>query len=189
MVRIASNVISGFARFEERLAEPGGFSLPNGPRDSRTFPTSSGRALFTVNELEPLDVPEGRLLLQTVRSHDQYNTTIYGMDDRYRGIKGGRRVVFVNPDDLASLGFADGDAVDLVSEWRSPASEEVEERRAEGFRAVAYRTVLGCAAAYFPETNVLVPLDSTARGSNTPTSKEIVIRLERATVGAAAPLR
>ena len=184
-----SNVIPGFARFEERLAEPGGFSLPNGPRDSRTFPTSSGRARFTVNEIEPLDVPEGRLLLQTVRSHDQYNTTIYGMDDRYRGIKGGRRVVFVHPDDLASLGFADGDAVDLVSEWRSPGSVELEERRAEGFRAVAYQTVPGCAAAYFPETNVLVPLDSTAKGSNTPTSKEMVIRLERATVGAAAPLR
>ena len=182
-------MIPGFARFEERLAEPGGFSLPNGPRDSRTFPTNSGRAVFTVNEVEPLEVPAGRLLLQTVRSHDQYNTTIYGMDDRYRGIRGGRRVVFVHPDDLASLGFADGDAVDLVSEWQSPGAMEVEERRAEGFRAVAYQTIPGCAAAYFPETNVLVPLDSTAKGSNTPTSKEIVIRLEPATVGAAAPLR
>jgi formate dehydrogenase major subunit len=184
-----SRVVPGFERFEERLAEPGGFSLANGPRDSRTFPTSSGRAVFTVNEIEPLEVPAGRLLLQTVRSHDQYNTTIYGMDDRYRGIKGGRRVVFVHPDDLTSLGFIDGDAVDLVSEWRSPGAAELEERRAEGFRAVAYQTVRGCAAAYFPETNVLVPLDSTAKGSNTPTSKEIVIRLERAEAGAAAPLR
>jgi molybdopterin-dependent oxidoreductase alpha subunit len=184
-----SRVIPGFADFEDRIAEPGGFSLANGPRDSRTFPTDTGRAHFTVNELDPLVLPAGRLLLQTVRSHDQYNTTIYGMDDRYRGVRGGRRVVFVNPNDLARLGFADGDMVDLVSEWQPAGMPDVEERRASGFRAIAFRTAPECAAAYFPETNVLVPLDSTAKGSNTPTSKGIVIRLEPATAGATAPLR
>ncbi|MFD0852010.1 molybdopterin dinucleotide binding domain-containing protein, partial [Actinomadura adrarensis] len=143
--------------------------------DERRFPTATGKANLTVNGLDVLRVPEGRLLLQTLRSHDQYNTTIYGMDDRYRGIKAGRRVVFVNPDDLAGLGLADGTMVDLVSEW----SDGVE-RRAPGFRIVQYPTAKGCAAAYFPETNVLVPLDSTAEVSNTPTSKSIVIRLEQA---------
>jgi anaerobic selenocysteine-containing dehydrogenase len=120
-------------------------------------------------------VPPGRLLLQTVRSHDQYNTTIYGLDDRYRGVHGGRRVVFVHPDDLASLGFADGDTVDLVSEWTDGS-----QRRAPRFRVIAYPTAKGCAATYFPEANVLVPLDSTAEGSQTPTSKQIIVRLEPA---------
>lgn len=118
-------------------------------------------------------MPPGRLLLQTVRSHDQYNTTIYGMDDRYRGVRNGRRVVFVHADDLAERGLADGDMVDLVSEWPDG------ERRAESFRAVAYPTARGCCAAYFPETNVLVPLDSVAETSNTPTSKSVVVRLVR----------
>jgi anaerobic selenocysteine-containing dehydrogenase len=121
-----------------------------------------------------VDVPAGHLLLQTVRSHDQFNTTVYGLDDRYRGIKGGRDVVFVNADDLRVLGIADGQLVDLVSVWSDG------ERRARGFRVVEYPTPVGCAAAYFPEANVLVPLDSTAEGSNTPASKSVVIRLERA---------
>jgi anaerobic selenocysteine-containing dehydrogenase len=127
-----------------------------------------------VNELAVLRPGPGRLILQTIRSHDQYNTTIYGLNDRYRGIHHGRRVVFVNPDDIAALGFADGDIVDLVSEWIDGS-----ERRAPQFRVVSYPTAAGCAAAYFPETNVLVPLDSTADVSNTPTSKSIVVRLER----------
>ena len=108
-----------------------------------------------------------------MRSHDQYNTTIYGLDDRYRGIHDGRRVVFVHPDDLAALGLADGQHVDLVSEWtrRGRAAG----RRLPG-RLLPDRARLR--AAYFPETNVLVPLDSTAETSNTPTSKSIVVRLE-----------
>ena len=168
-----SRVVPGFADFNARVRTPDGFQLPHGPRDSRTFPTATGKANFTVNDLEVLRVPAGALLLQTVRSHDQYNTTIYGLDDRYRGIKQGRRVVFVNPADLDELGLADGQMVDLVSEWKDGVA-----RRAEGFRIVGYSTAKGCAAAYFPETNVLVPLDSTAETSNTPTSKSIVVRLE-----------
>ncbi|MGQ0843804.1 MAG: FdhF/YdeP family oxidoreductase [Sporichthyaceae bacterium] len=168
-------VIPGFDRYNERIRVKGGFALPNAPRDSRTFKTASGKAEFTVNPLEVLRVPEGRLLLQTMRSHDQYNTTIYGLDDRYRGIEGGRRVVFVNADDIVALGFADGAMVDLVGEWNDGIK-----RVAEGFRIVSYPTPRGCAAAYYPETNPLVPLDSTAEVSNTPTSKSVVVRLEPA---------
>jgi molybdopterin-dependent oxidoreductase alpha subunit len=166
-------VIPGFEGYEEKIAQPGGFLLPHPPRDAREFRTPSGRAVLTVNELTVLRVPPGHLLLQTLRSHDQYNTTIYGRDDRYRGIRQARRVVLVNPDDLTALGLADGDRVDLVSVWTDRV-----ERRAEDFRVIAYPTARDCAAAYFPETNVLVPLDSTARRSNTPTSKSLVVRLE-----------
>ncbi len=147
--------------------------LPHPPRDTRTFPTATGLAQFAVSPLDVLHVPEGRLLLQTLRSHDQFNTTIYGLDDRYRGIRGGRHVVFVHPDDIAALGLADGQIVDLVSEWTDGS-----ERRAPAFRVVSYDQPRGCAAAYFPETNALVPLDATAIGSNCPTSKSIIIRLE-----------
>ncbi len=167
-----SRVVPGFADFNARVHRPGGFALPHPPRDRREFPTATGKARFTVNPLTTLQVPDGHLLLQTIRSHDQFNTTIYGLDDRYRGIKAGRRVVFVNARDLEELGFADGQYVDLVSVWTDG------ERRAEGFRAVAYETTRGCAAAYFPETNVLVPLDAVAHTSNTPASKSVVIRLE-----------
>ena len=110
-----SAVIPGFDDFNERIETPGGFVLPHGPRDERRFDTPDGRAHFTVNELTYATAPPGTLLLQTLRSHDQYNTTIYGLDDRYRGIIGGRRVVFVSPDDLRSLGRRDGDMVDLRS--------------------------------------------------------------------------
>lgn len=166
-------VIPGFDDFEARVGRPGGFALPNPPRDSRTFPTATGRARLTVNHFAPVAVPAGRLLLQTVRSQDQYNTTVYGLDDRYRGVRRGRRVVFVNAADLAALGRADGDVVDLVSEWRDGS-----ERRAPRFRVVEYPTPPGCCAAYFPEANVLVPLDSVADGSRTPTSKAVVVRFE-----------
>ncbi len=167
-----SRVVPGFEDFEQRVARPGGFVLPHPPRDELRFPTTSGKALFTANPVEVLRVPPGRLLLQTVRSHDQFNTTIYGMDDRYRGIHGGRRVVFVNADDLLELGIPDASVVDVVSEWADG------DRRAPGFRVVAYPTARGCAAGYFPEMNVLVPLDHTAEVSGTPASKSVVIRLE-----------
>ncbi|MEU2024825.1 FdhF/YdeP family oxidoreductase [Streptomyces sp. NPDC016469] len=172
--RIA-RVVPGFENFNARIAHPGGFTLPHGPRDSRRFPTATGKANFTAAPVEYPALPEGRLLLQTLRSHDQYNTTIYGLDDRYRGIKGGRRAVLVHPEDAAALGLADGSYTDLVSEWKDGV-----ERRAPGFRVVHYPTARGCAAAYYPETNVLVPLDSTADTSNTPASKSVVVRFEPA---------
>ncbi|MET7531690.1 FdhF/YdeP family oxidoreductase [Streptomyces goshikiensis] len=170
-----SRVVPGFEDFNARAARPEGFRLPHAPRDERRFPTKTGKANFTGAPVEYPRVPEGRLLLQTLRSHDQYNTTIYGLDDRYRGITGGRRVVMVNPEDAAELGLADGSYTDLVSEWRDGV-----ERRAPGFRVVHYPTARGCAAAYYPETNVLVPLDSTADTSNTPASKSVVVRFEPA---------
>ncbi|WP_411120982.1 FdhF/YdeP family oxidoreductase [Streptomyces sp. x-19] len=175
--RIA-RVIPGFEDFNAKVAHPGGFALPHAPRDSRSFPTATGKANFTAAPVEFPTAPEGRLLLQTLRSHDQYNTTIYGLDDRYRGIKNGRRVVLVNPDDADRLGFADGAYADLISEWTDGS-----ERRAPGFRVVYYPTARGCAAAYYPETNVLVPLDHTADTSNTPASKSVVVRLEAAREG------
>lgn len=170
-----SRVVPGFEDFNARVARPGGFQLPHAPRDERRFPTKTGKANFTAAPVEYPHLPAGRLLLQTLRSHDQYNTTIYGLDDRYRGITGGRRVVMVNPEDAAELGLADGSYTDLVGEWRDGV-----ERRAPGFRVVHYPTARGCAAAYYPETNVLVPLDSTADTSNTPASKSVVVRFEPA---------
>ncbi|RAS36998.1 molybdopterin-dependent oxidoreductase alpha subunit [Streptomyces avidinii] len=168
-----SRVVPGFEDFNARVARPGGFPLPHAPRDERRFPTATGKANFTAAPVEYPELPEGRLLLQTLRSHDQYNTTIYGLDDRYRGIKGGRRIVMVNPQDAQDLGLADGSYTDLVSEWKDGV-----ERRAPGFRVVHYPTARGCAAAYYPETNVLVPLDATADTSNTPASKSVVVRFE-----------
>ncbi|WP_454810935.1 FdhF/YdeP family oxidoreductase [Paenarthrobacter nitroguajacolicus] len=170
-----SRVVPGFEDFNARIREEDGFVLPHGPRDSRTFPTATGKAMFSVNELETITIPKGRLLLQTIRSHDQFNTTTYAMNDRYRGIKKGRMVLLVNPSDLAELGFEDGGYVDVHSE-----ADDGVDRVLPQLRLVAYPSARGCAAAYYPEANVLVPLDSTAEESNTPASKSVIIRLEPA---------
>jgi anaerobic selenocysteine-containing dehydrogenase len=166
-----SRVIPGFDDFNAKVAVPGGFTLPHGPRDERRFATPDGRAHFTVNELTFAHAPTGTLLLQTLRSHDQYNTTIYGLDDRYRGIQGGRRVVFVSTADLAARGLRDGDLVDLRSTDADGA-----QRIAHGFRVVDYPTPQGSCAAYYPETNVLVPLHSVGE-AGTPTFKSIPVEL------------
>jgi formate dehydrogenase major subunit len=176
-----AHVVPGCEDLNLKIRQLGGFDLPHGPRDSRTFPTKTGKAMITVNELEAIEVPPGRLLLQSVRSHDQFNTTIYALNDRYRGVKGGRRVLFVNPDDLAELGLTDGEFVDIHSEWTDGVDRVVDK-----FRIISYPTAKGCVAAYFPEVNALVPLDHVAETSNTPVSKSIVVRLE--TVGAPVPI-
>ncbi|MGC5617092.1 FdhF/YdeP family oxidoreductase [Georgenia sp. Z1491] len=168
-----ARVVPGCADYNARTRSRDGFVLPHGPRDERRFDTATGKARITVNTFEPIECPPDRLILQTVRSHDQFNTTIYSLNDRYRGIKKGRSVIFVHPDDLAELGLADGQIVDIFSEW--PGQPD---RVLRGFRTVAYPTARGCAAAYFPEANALVPLDSVALGSNTPVSKAIIIRME-----------
>jgi molybdopterin-dependent oxidoreductase alpha subunit len=168
-----SRVVPGFESFNSDIRRAGGFVLPNGPRDSRTFTTSTGKAMITVNELEHLERPAGRLILQTMRSHDQFNTTIYSFNDRYRGIRNGRDVVFVNPDDLVELKLRDGQRVDIFSEWKDEP-----DRVLRNYRIVSYPTAKGCAAAYYPEANVLVPLASAAIGSNTPVSKAVIVRLE-----------
>ena len=122
---------------------------------------------------------EDLLKLMTVRSHDQYNTTVYGLDDRYRGVHGLRRVCFISRDDLQRHGLADGDRVDLVSVWEEE-NGEVTEREVHDFRLVEYDIPPGCLAAYFPETNPLVPLGSYAERARTPASKSIPVRLRRA---------
>ncbi len=168
-------VVPGCQDYNRRVRAPDGFGLPHPPRDAREFPTATGKANFVAGPLQWVPVPPGRLILQTLRSHDQYNTTIYGLDDRYRGVSGGRRVVFVNPADISAFGLVAGDRVDLISEFGADPSE----RRARDFLVVPYPTPIGNAAAYYPETNPLVPLDHVAVRSNTPVSKAIVIRLEK----------
>ncbi|MFJ4694269.1 FdhF/YdeP family oxidoreductase [Streptomyces sp. NPDC088766] len=169
-----SRVVPGLHDFNRRVTRPGGIQLPN-PVNEGVYHNAVGKALFTRNAWEMLHAPEGHLLLQTMRSHDQWNTVPYTSNDRYRGIHGSRRVVLVNPEDITGLGLAEGQYVDLVGVWQDNA-----ERRAAGFRVVPYPTTRGCAAAYYPETNVLVPLESVADKSNQPTSKGIVVRLEPA---------
>ncbi len=163
-------VIPGFEDYNRRVRVPGGFYLPNCARE-RQFKTASGRAQFTVHELPRHDLKDGQFLMMTMRSHDQFNTTIYGLDDRYRGIYNGRRVVFLNPQDVAEAGLSSGQLVDLTSHF------EDEERTAPRFVVVPYSIPRRCAATYFPEANVLVPLRSVAEKSNTPASKSVVISL------------
>jgi formate dehydrogenase major subunit len=170
-----AHVVKGCSDYNTKIRQELGFILPHGPRDSRTFPTPSGKAEFSIAELAYVECPPGRLILQTMRSHDQFNTTIYSLNDRYRGIKKGREVLFVNPADLAELGFKDSDRVDVHSEF-----VDGRDRVLRNWRIVSYPSARGCAAAYFPEANELVPLDLTAEGSNTPVSKSVIIRLERA---------
>jgi anaerobic selenocysteine-containing dehydrogenase len=164
-----SRVVEGFEGFNERIRTPGGFYLPNPVRDEQRFDTVKQRALFTVNTIPKLQLAPDELLLMTIRSHDQFNTTIYGLADRYRGVSHGRRVVFMNAADLERLGLTAGQWVDLIGHYQG------ETRRAERFMTVAYEIPTRCAAAYFPETNVLVPVRSVAEGSNTPTYKTVVI--------------
>jgi molybdopterin-dependent oxidoreductase alpha subunit len=165
------HVVPGFTQYNARVRQPGGFYLPNAPRDGK-FKTPSCRARFTVHEIPRHELKDGELLLTTVRSHDQFNTTIYSENDRYRGVSNGRRVVFMNGADMERLGIAKNQWVDLVSHFES------ETRRAERFEAIPYEIPQGCAAAYYPETNVLVPIRSVAEGSNQPVSKSIVITVE-----------
>jgi len=163
--------IPGFEGYNERVRLDGGFYLPNPPRDSRTFPTESGYANFRVHDMSGASAGTGRYLMMTIRSHDQYNTTIYGLDDRYRGINKGRRVVLMNQSDMDDNDWSEGDLVDLTSHF------EGTELHAREWYIVPYEIPKGNIATYFPEANVLVPLDSVAEGSNTPTSKSVVVTI------------
>ncbi len=169
--RHISNTIDGFEDFNQRVREPGGFELPNGPRDSRTFTTDDGSAHFASTAYIAPSLAVDELMLQTTRSHDQYNTTIYGHDDRYRGISGDRHVIMLNEADISRLGHRSGDRVDLVSTIGGV------ERRVSSFQIVAYPTPVGTAVAYYPETNNLIPLDHHEPTSHTPASKSVPIRI------------
>ncbi len=170
-----SRVIVGFENYNERVRRPGGFYLPNLARE-RQFKTASGKAQFTVHDLPRHDLAPGQFLMMTIRSHDQFNTTIYGLDDRYRGIRNERRVVLLHPEDIREAGLAGGAVVDLVSHFKG------EERIARRFIVVPYNIPLRSAATYFPETNVLVPIGSVADKSNTPASKSVVITIRSARI-------
>ncbi|MCW2809586.1 MAG: putative oxidoreductase [Friedmanniella sp.] len=168
-----ARVVPGCESYEVNVHKPGGYLMPHPPRDTRSFHTKSGLGEFVASPIEMLQVPPKHVVLQTLRSHDQFNTTIYGLSDRYRGIEGGRRVVLMHREDITALGFNPGDTVDLVTYW----PEDDIQRCAPSFRVVEYDTPRGSAAAYYPETNPLVPLDSTATGSNTPTYKAVIVTL------------
>jgi molybdopterin-dependent oxidoreductase alpha subunit len=168
---LIERTIPYFQEFNKRVRRPGGFHLYNGARE-RKFNTDAGKAKFTVNDAPDLSLPEGKYRMMTMRTHDQYNTTVYGNDDRYRGIRGGRRVVFINEEDMQEAGFSAGSLVDLVNDFGG------QERVAPRFAVVPYPIPRRCVGTYFPEANVLVPLEKYAEGSFTPASKDVVVRIE-----------
>ncbi len=164
--------IAGFENFNQKVRKPEGFYLPNGPREGN-FTTPSGKAHFSVHPIQVQKVAPGRFIMMTIRSHDQYNTTIYGLDDRYRGIENERRVVLMNADDMTQAGLTHLSEVNIIG-WYND-----ERRVAERFLVISYPIARGCVATYFPETNCLVPLEHTAIKSNTPVSKWIEVSLEK----------
>jgi molybdopterin-dependent oxidoreductase alpha subunit len=163
-------VVPGFEDFNTRVRQPGGFYLPNAATE-RVWNTPNAKANFSSAPLDAFRAAAGRFLLQTLRSHDQFNTTVYGLDDRYRGISGMRDIVFLNPEDLAELDVKPGGRIDVTSHWSDG------ERHLKAFRAIPYDMPRGMAAAYFPEANVLVPAGHVAEGSNTPASKSIEVSI------------
>ena len=169
---LIQSVIPGFTDYNARVRQKGGFYLPNGPRDGPTWNTPSAKAQIKTHDLPNRPISETRFILMTIRSHDQYNTTIYGMDDRYRGIYNSRRVVMMNQDDIDEMGLVAKSVVDLTSHF------DGREITSEQWKVIPYDIPKGNLAAYFPEANVLVPLDSVAKGSNTPTSKWIEVSLK-----------
>lgn len=173
--RIA-RVVPGFEDYTARVKR-GPFYLPNAPRDRREWRTPTGRANFIVAPIPPGVVSPGEFVMMTIRTHDQFNTTVYGLDDRYRGIFGGRRVVFMHAADIAAAGLQAGQWVDLVNRHGGV------ERRAQAFMVAPYRIPRGCVATYFPEANVLVPIGSVAAKSNTPTSKFVIVTISPSPAG------
>lgn len=166
-------MIAGFENYNQRVREPGGFYLPNCNREG-TFNTATKKAQFNIATSTPVVLQQDELLMMTIRSHDQFNTTIYGLDDRYRGIYNERRVVMMNQGDMNRFGLKEKDVVDLYN------YSDGKERVAHKFLVVPYPIPQGCAATYFPETNVLVPINSVAEKSNTPVSKAVVIKIKKA---------
>ena len=165
-------VISGFTNMT-KASKGSGFYLPNNVRELDFSKLPNGKAQFSQCDIPKHDIPNDAFMLMTIRSHDQFNTTIYGLNDRYRGIHNERRVVFMNIKDMVKHELEKFSIVDLVSKYDS------KERRAEHFLVIPYKIPEGNLAAYFPETNVLVPYNHFADKSNTPISKSIVVFIER----------
>lgn len=165
-------VIPGFENYNQRVRQLGGFYLPNGARQGK-YNTLTGKAMFNTADVTYNQLADDELLMMTIRSHDQFNTTIYGLNDRYRGVTNERRVIFMNEKDITRLGFKGGDVVDLYNYHGGV------ERVAHKFIIIPFSIPEQCTATYFPETNVLVPIDSTADKSNTPTSKFVVLKLRK----------
>jgi anaerobic selenocysteine-containing dehydrogenase len=165
-------VVSGHENYNERIRKSGGFYLPNPPREGK-FETETGKALFKASKLEKTKIEPDQLLLTTIRSHDQFNTTIYDYKDRYRGIYGTRRVILMNEKDIADRKLKEGDVVDITSYFTDG------ERHASEFIVVPYPIPKQCAAVYFPEGNPLVPIGSVAKRSNCPTSKLVVVSVKQ----------
>ncbi|MFQ3321929.1 MAG: molybdopterin-dependent oxidoreductase alpha subunit [Candidatus Thalassarchaeaceae archaeon] len=161
-----------FNNYNKRVREKGGFYLPNPPRDSRIFNTKSGKAEFKSNVISSIKSYEDKFTMMTIRSHDQYNTTIYGLNDRYRGITNGRRIIFMNSKDMKKLNLEKNDLVNITSHYFN------RKITANKWFVVPYDIPEGNVATYFPESNVLIPLDSVADRSNTPTSKSITVSLD-----------
>ena len=167
-----SEIFKGYEDYANR-SKGSGFYLPNNAREANFSKLPGGKAQFSVCQLSSITLQKDEFLLMTFRSHDQFNTTIYDLNDRYRGIHGERRVVFMNPDDMGRLDLQREQIVDIVSEY------DGQRRCAEKFKVVPYDIPKGNLAAYFPETNVLIPIDRFARKSNTPISKSVVVRIEK----------
>ncbi|MEX2578084.1 MAG: FdhF/YdeP family oxidoreductase [Verrucomicrobiales bacterium] len=174
---LVERVIPGFENFNERVRRPGGFYLAN-PAKDRVFETVSGKAEFSDDELTSADLKEGELMLMTIRSHDQFNTTIYGMNDRYRGIGNERRVLFMNPEDMTDRG------IEPLAEIAIRNHDDGRVREVSRFLAVPYDLPRTAVAGYFPELNPLVPIGSTAEVSNTPCSKSVPVRVDAIRVDA-----
>jgi molybdopterin-dependent oxidoreductase alpha subunit len=171
---LIAQVVPGCKDMNQRVRQKAGFYLPNAARDD-DYKTKTGRANFALSMMEPIRLEPGQFLMTTLRSHDQYNTTIYGLDDRYRGIFQGRRVILMNPEDIRDNGWKTDDRFDITSHFRNNGKEEL--RMAPRFVLVPYEIPRRCVATYFPEANVLVPIGSVALRSNTPTSKAVIVSL------------
>ena len=165
--------IPGFENYNKRIRIKGGFYLPNNARESDFTPTKTGKANFSINKPSEIELEKHQFMMMTIRTHDQYNTTIYGLNDRYRSVLNERRIIFMNENDMKLLHLNKLDVVDLTSHFKN------EKREAKGFLAVPYNIPKQCTATYFPEANVLVPLKSKADISNTPASKTVIITIKK----------
>jgi molybdopterin-dependent oxidoreductase alpha subunit len=165
--------IPGFENYNKRVRIKGGFYLPNNARENNFEPTKTGKANFSINKPSEIALEKDQFIMMTIRTHDQFNTTIYGLNDRYRGVLNERRVIFMNAEDMKKAGLQKLDLVDLTSHFRN------EKREAKGFLTIPYSIPQQCTATYFPEANVLVPLKSRADISNTPASKTVIITIKK----------